>query len=65
MNDLDRNTLIKTEMVINDLTQEKLAELMHLSKMSVNLKLQNKRDWSIKEIEKLAEIFGKERNYFF
>lgn len=61
----DRNMKIKAEIAMRDFTRENIATLLNISSASVINKLKGKTQWSIIELEKLSEIFNKDRRYFF
>lgn len=56
---------IKREMGAHDLTKTSLAEKLGLARNTICQKLNGETPWSVAELEKLAEIFKVERNYFF
>lgn len=56
---------LSAEMARRGETQEKLAEILGLSRPTVNMKLSGKIDWSIGEIEKLCEHFKKDYYQLF
>jgi predicted transcriptional regulator len=60
-----RTQKIKVEMALNDHSKTKLASLMGLSLSAVIAKLNEKNPWSVKDLELLAAIYGKDREYFF
>ena len=53
------NTLkLKAKIIANGLTQSNLAKLMNLSTQSINYKINNKRCFSLSEINKLCKILN-------
>lgn len=61
----DRNIKIKEAMVGAGHSQADLARLLGLNRMSVSRKLNEESEWKVSELEKLAEIYGKSKLYFF
>lgn len=56
---------IKREMGAHDLTKTSLAEKLKVDPLTLARKLKGEYPWTVAELEKLAEIFKVERNYFF
>ena len=56
---------IKAEMARNNMTGLKIAEILNLSPTSLYLKLGGKRDFTAKELGKLAEILNTNVNFFY
>lgn len=61
----DRNTKIKEAMAGAGHSQTELANLLGITRMSVFRKLSGETEWKVSELEKLAEIYGKPKFYFF
>ena len=51
---------LRIEMSKRGDTQEKLAKLLEISIASVNRRLQGKTRWTIGDIEKICERYGKD-----
>ena len=62
---LSRTDKIKAEMAIHDDTKVSLARKLDITTATLLRKLKGKYDWKAGELEKLAEIYGKDRTYFF
>lgn len=58
----DTNKL-KQILVGEGLTQAKAAELMGISLQSFNMKLNNKREFSVKEIKSMTKLFNIKNPY--
>lgn len=56
---------VKVEMALNDHTKSHLASLMGINRYSLSRKLSQESQFTVMELEKLAEIYEKERTYFF
>lgn len=56
---------IKREMGAHETTKTSLANLLDISIMALTLKLEGKNPFTVAELEKLAEIYHRKRNYFF
>jgi transcriptional regulator with XRE-family HTH domain len=56
---------IKGLMAENDITQEKLADIIGLSRASIQLKLQGKRQFKADEIGKIARYFDVEVDFLY
>lgn len=54
---------IRAEMGRKNLTIKQLAKLMNLSANSVSLKLNGKREFTLSEIEFMADLFGCSLDY--
>lgn len=61
----DRNIKIKEAMGGAGHSQTDLANLLGINRMSVSRKLNGESEWKVSELEKLAEIYGKSKLYFF
>lgn len=61
----DRNIKIKEAMAGAGHSQTELANLLGITRMSVFRKLTGETEWKVSELEKLAEIYGKPKFYFF
>lgn len=62
---LYRLNKIKSEMGVNSDTKIKLAMILSCSRTTVAKKLSGKSSFTLIDLEKLAEHYGKPRNYFF
>lgn len=62
---LYRLNKIKSEMGVNSDTKIKLAMILRCSRTTVAKKLSGKSSFTLIDLEKLAEHYGKPRNYFF
>ena len=62
----DKN-LLKSELVLKDLTLEKLGKLLGLSKPTMSKKLNGVSEFTLSEIQALSKILGEEKGccYFF
>lgn len=49
----------------HEITKSSLANKLQISRESLTNKLGGITPWTVAELEKLAEIFNKRRNYFF
>lgn len=49
---------LKSLIIKNGLTQQKLAQIMGISFASLNMKIHNKRQFKSKEISRLCEILN-------
>lgn len=49
----------------HETTKTSLANLLDISIMALTLKLEGKNPFTVAELEKLAEIYHRKRNYFF
>lgn len=56
---------IKREMGAHEITKSSLANKLQISRESLTNKLSGITPWTVAELEMLAEIFNKRRNYFF
>lgn len=56
---------IKAEMGANDDTTYQLADMLEISRAALSAKLNGKAAFTIRELEKLAQHYNKEYNYFF
>ena len=65
MTDAERNNLIKAEMGKSGEFKRSLARKLNLSRPTLDKKLNGNSAWTIKELECLAKIYGKDRTYFF
>lgn len=61
----DRNIKIKEAMAGAGHSQTDLANLLGITRMSIFRKLSGESEWKVSELEKLAEIYGKPKLYFF
>ena len=61
----DRNIKIKEAMAGAGHSQTDLANLLGITRMSIFRKLSGESEWKVSELEKLAEIYGKPKSYFF
>lgn len=56
---------IKREMGAHDLTKTSLAAKLGIDQVTLARKLRGEFPWTVAELERLAEVFDTERNYFF
>ena len=54
---------IRSEMDRNNITVRKLAEYLDLSVNSVSFRLNGRREFTLSEVEKLADVFGCSLDY--
>ena len=60
-----RNERLAGAMYTNKHSQKELAQLMGMHRTTLSEKMKGNNSWTIDEIEKLAELYGKPRSYFF
>lgn len=61
----ERENKIKIEMVIHNDTKTSLAKKLGMGRYTLTRKIKGVYDWKISELEKLAEIYEKDKTYFF
>ena len=68
-NATERNTerikKIKAEMGRNDDTTQDVANALGISRVALSARLNDKASFTIRDLEALAERYGKDYNYFF
>lgn len=63
--ELERIKRIKAEMGINGDTKVKISKVLKCSRNTAHKKLTGKSQFTLSELERLAEYYGKPRDYFF
>ncbi len=56
----DKN-LLKSELVYKDISFEKLAKTLGLSKGTVSKKVNGQSEWTLSEIQKIGSIVGEDK----
>lgn len=60
-----RRSRLKAEMGIHDDSKTSLAAKLGITRTALAQKMSGQREFKVSELERLAEIYNKERIYFF